>query len=70
MANSIFASPISLKQIAVLIKRMSEADRQQLLTLVPELRRDAMRTKRTVEDARQTVQALQVDWAPVVFRRL
>ena len=67
MAESVFALPISLEQIAVLIKRMSSDDRQRLFKLVPELRQEAVRpvlersegTKRTLDDARETVKQLQ-----------
>ena len=67
MAESVFALPVSLEQIAVLIKRMSSDDRQRLFKLVPELRQEAVRpvlersegTKRTLDDARETVKQLQ-----------
>jgi hypothetical protein len=59
MAETVFPLPISLKQIAALIKRMSPDDRKQLLKLAPELRKEAMQTKRTVEDARESVEQLR-----------
>jgi len=67
MAESVFTLPVSLEQIAALIKRMSPDDRQRLFRLVPELRQEAMRpvlersegTKRTLDDARKTVKQLQ-----------
>ncbi|MBC8229597.1 hypothetical protein H8E77_08635 [bacterium] len=75
MAESVFALPVNLEQIAALIKRMSPDDRQRLLKLVPELRQEAVRpvlerseglcsnavkqTKRTLDDARKTVKQLQ-----------
>ncbi len=67
MAESVFALPVSLEQIAALIKRMCPDDRQRLFKLVPELRQEAMRsvlersegTKRTLDDARKTVKQLQ-----------
>ena len=65
--ESVFALPVSLEQIAALIKRMSPDDHQRLLKLVPELRQEAVRpvlertegTKRTLDDARETVKQLQ-----------
>ena len=67
MAESVFALPVSIEQIAALIKRMSPDDRQRLFQLVPELHQEAMRpvlersegTKRTLDDARKTVKQLQ-----------
>jgi len=67
MSESVFALPVSIEQIAALIKRMSPDDRQRLFWLVPELRQEAMRpvlergerTKRTLDDARKTVKQLQ-----------
>ena len=59
MAESVFALPVSLEQIAALIKRMSPPERQRLLNLAPELRREAMRTGRTVDDAHETVKSVQ-----------
>lgn len=37
MQTNIFTLPVSLEQIAALVKRMHPADRQQLLAMVPEL---------------------------------
>ena len=67
MAESVFALPVSLEQIAALIKQMSPDDHQRLLKLVPELRQETVRpvlersegTKRTLDDARKTVKQLQ-----------
>jgi len=59
MAESIFALPVSLEQIAALIRRMSPEDRRALVKLAPELREAAMQTKRTIEDARESVAQLR-----------
>lgn len=59
MAESIFALPVSLGQVAVLIKQMHPADRRQLLQLVPELRQEAMQTQEMLDDARETVEILR-----------
>lgn len=59
MVESVFALPVSLEQIAALIKRMSKEDRQQLLKLVPELRSEAMQQRRTLDDSHKTVKQLQ-----------
>ena len=74
MAETVFALPVSIEQIAALIKRMSPDDRQRLFQLVPELRQEAMRpvlargegTKRTLDDARKTVQQLQQEVVPTL----
>ncbi|MFQ6041711.1 MAG: hypothetical protein ACE5PV_12710 [Candidatus Poribacteria bacterium] len=49
MAESVFALPVNLEQIAALIKRMSPDDRQRLLKLVPELRQEAVHTSWTAQ---------------------
>ena len=56
---STFALPVTLEQIAALIKRMSPEDRRQLIKLVPELHYEAVPTKRTIEDARESVEQLR-----------
>ena len=62
MAESIFALPVSLEQIAALVKRMSPADQRRLLQLVPELCQEAMQAlSRTVDDAHATVKHLQAE---------
>ena len=55
MAETVFP----LEQIAALIKRMSPEDRRQLIKLVPELHQEAVPTKRTIEDARESVEQLR-----------
>ncbi len=57
--ETVFALPVSLKQIAALIKQMSSEDRQQLLKLAPELQKDVIQTERTIENARGTVKFLK-----------
>ena len=59
MAESIFPLPVSLEQIAALIRQMSPEDRRALIKLAPELREAAMQTKRTIEDARESVAQLR-----------
>ena len=41
MSTSVLALPISIEQLATVIRRMTPADRQRLLDLVPELRQEA-----------------------------
>ena len=38
MAESVFALPVSVEQVAAVIKQMSQADQRHLLELVPNLR--------------------------------
>ena len=40
------ALPVSIEQVAVVIKQMSQSDRERLLDLVPELRQRVPRTSR------------------------
>ncbi|SRR6266851_3749501 len=42
MARSVLALPISIEQLAAVIRQMNAADRQRLLALAPELRQDAL----------------------------
>ena len=59
MGANVFTLPVSLEQVAALIKRMRPQDRQQLLTMVPELEADAIQRKKLLDDARQTVEQLR-----------
>jgi hypothetical protein len=59
MAEIVFPFFLSLEQIAALIKLMSPEERRQLITLVPELRQEAMQTQRTLDDARESVEKLR-----------
>ena len=43
MSQSVFALPISIEQLATVIRHMTPVDRQRLLDLVPELRQEATR---------------------------
>lgn len=56
MARSVFALPVSVEQVAAVIKQMSPSDRRRLLDLVPELRQTATQPQaRTVDEARAAV---------------
>ena len=59
MQTNIFTLPVSLEQVAALIKRMHPEDRQQLLAMVPELATDAIRQKELLDEANQTVEQLK-----------
>lgn len=60
--SSIFALPVSVEQVATVIKQMSPADRQRLLALVPELQRTAQEEPaRTVEEARAAVEEVRAE---------
>lgn len=60
MARSIFALPVSVEQVAAVIKQMSPSDRRRLLSLVPELRQAAVEARpRTMEEARGAVNRLR-----------
>ncbi|MDE0325161.1 MAG: hypothetical protein OXN27_14695 [Candidatus Poribacteria bacterium] len=59
MQTNIFTLPVSLEQIAALIKRMHPEDRQQLLAMVPELVTDAVKQKTLIDEADQNVEQLK-----------
>ena len=59
MQTNIFTLPVSLEQVAAVIKRMRPQDRQQLLAMVPELATDAIQHKKLLDDAEQTVASLK-----------
>ena len=61
MQTNIFTLPVSLEQVAALIKRMHPEDRQQLLAMVPELATDAIKQKELLDEADQTVEQLKED---------
>ncbi|MDE0018259.1 MAG: hypothetical protein OXU51_18905 [Candidatus Poribacteria bacterium] len=61
MQTNIFTLPVSLEQVAALIKRMHPEDRQQLLAMVPELAIDAVKQKELIDEANQTVEQLKED---------
>lgn len=59
MQANIFTLPVSLEQVAALIKRMRPQDRQQLLAMVPELTTDVLQQKQLLDDAAQAVDQLK-----------
>lgn len=62
MTKSIFALPVSLDQVATVIKQMSPAEREKLCVLVPELRRAATQTSpRTRDEARVNVERVRAE---------
>jgi len=64
MAKSVFALPVSLEQLAVVIRHMSPQDRQRLLTLVPELREAAIQgPSRTRDEARASAEQIRAEVA-------
>ena len=64
MSKSVLALPVSIEQLAVAIRRMSPADQQRLLELVPELRRAAKQPPpRTLDEARVSVERVRAEVA-------
>ncbi len=61
MQTNIFTLPVSLEQIAALIKRMHPEDRQRLLTMVPELAAEAIKQEKLIEEANRTVERLKAE---------
>lgn len=61
MRANVFTLPVSLEQVAVLIKRMGPQDQQRLLAMVPELATEAIKQKKFLEEADQTVEQLKQD---------
>lgn len=60
MNKTVFALPVSVEQIAAVIKQMGPDDRQRLLDLVPELREAAAEpASRTEEEARKVIEELR-----------
>jgi hypothetical protein len=60
MSGMVLALPVSVEQVASVIKQMDQGDRERLFDLVPELRQLAARQPaRTVEQAQATVAHLQ-----------
>ena len=59
MQANIFTLPVSLEQVAAVIKRMRPQDRQQLLAMVPELATDAIKQKKLLDDAEAVVESLK-----------
>ncbi len=54
MAESIFALPVSVEQVAVVIKQMGQAEQRHLIELVPNLRhlvsQPSIRTKKEAQE--------------------
>lgn len=62
MAGSVFALPVSVEQVAAVIKQMSPTDRRRLLDLVPDLRQVATQgAPRTVDEARTAVERVRAE---------
>jgi len=60
MSEIVLALPVSVEQIAVVIKQMGKVDQQKILDLVPNLRKIAYETSsRTVRQAQANVSLLQ-----------
>jgi hypothetical protein len=60
MTTSVFALPISIEQLATVIRHMTPADRQRLLDLVPELRQEATRVpSRTPDEAQAAIERVR-----------
>jgi hypothetical protein len=60
MPETVFALPVSVEQVAVVIKQMSPADQFHLLELVPNLARLlSPSTERTKAEARRSVATLR-----------
>ena len=59
MQTNIFTLPVSLEQVAAVIKRMRPQDRQQLLAMVPELAMDALEQKELLDAAEHAVASLK-----------
>src|SRR5262245_2902425 len=60
MTTSVFALPISIEQLATVIRHMTPVDRQRLLDLVPELRQEATRVPpRTPDEAQAAIERVR-----------
>ena len=59
MQTNIFTLPVSLEQVATLIKRMHPEDRQRLLAMVPELAAEAIKQEKLLDEANRTVAELK-----------
>ena len=60
MSTSVLALPISIEQLATVIRHMTPADRQRLLDLVPELRQEATRVPpRTPDEALAAIERVR-----------
>ena len=71
MAESVFALPVSVEQVAAVIKQMSQADQLHLLELAPNLRYLASQaSNRTKEEAQASVAQLREKVAVAVNKHL
>lgn len=62
MSQAVFALPVSVEQLAAAIRQMSSADRQRLLTLVPELHQEATQLPpQTLDEAQTAVERVQAE---------
>jgi hypothetical protein len=62
VATPVLALPISMEQLATVIRHMTPADRQRLLALVPELRQEALHPSPCVRDeARDAVERVRAE---------
>src|SRR5262249_15810392 len=62
MARSVLALPISIEQLAGVIRQMNAADRQRFLALAPELRQDVLQLPpHTSDTARTAVERLRAE---------
>ena len=62
MSDLVFALPVSVEQIAAVIKQMDQADQERLLDLAPSLRQIAARSPvRTAEQTQANLERLQTE---------
>ncbi|MFQ5595917.1 MAG: hypothetical protein ACE5HA_17375 [Anaerolineae bacterium] len=62
MDESVFALPVSVEQVAAVIKQMSPTDQRRLLDLVPDLRQVVTQAApRTVDEARAAVERVRAE---------
>lgn len=71
MSDLVFALPVSVEQIATVIKQMGPIDQQRLLELVPDLRRLATQpSARTIDQAQTTVDQLRTEVLAILNHQL
>ena len=61
MQTNLFTLPVSLEQVAAVIKRMHPEDRQRLLVMVPELAAEAIKQEKLLDEANRTVAELKAE---------
>lgn len=70
MPQTVFALPVSVEQIATVIKQMDQAEQSRLLELVPALQQLAVqRVSRTLEEAQESVEQLRAEIFDVIHHR-